>query len=205
MHSLNKLKPLTLTPVLYLFTSGPMLPKNSSFLLWESISSSAAELDKNIVHSAIEGFVSLSHCLSEVFLAAINVSLIQILFTVKAPNILVMSFNTYKSRKCWKFSPIDTLIRSGIFCWNSVALEFSIRWWVSQVQCRYLTGVILHKVCVTKIRKTVQASQHLHWHRLLQDLLWPRSLSIIANTQCFSGHSHQEAFMLLKVLSWWIL
>lgn len=63
------------------------------------ISSSAAELDKNIVHSAIEGFVSLSHCLSEVFLAVINVSLIQILFT-EAPDILVMPLNTYKSRKC---------------------------------------------------------------------------------------------------------
>lgn len=153
MHSLNELKPLTLIPVLYLFTSGPMLPKNSSFPLWGSISSSAAELDKNIVHSAIEGFVSFSHCLSEVFLAAINVSLIQILFTLEAPDILVMSFNTCKSRKCWKFSPIDSLIRSGIFYRDSVALEFSIRWWVPQVQCRYLIGVILHKVHVTKIRK----------------------------------------------------
>lgn len=67
-----------------------MLPKNSSFPLWESISSSAAELDKNIVHSAVEGFVSLSHCLSEVFLAAININLIQILFTVEAPDISVI-------------------------------------------------------------------------------------------------------------------
>lgn len=45
-----------------------MLPKNSSSLVWESISSSSAELDKNIVHSATEGFVSFSHRLSEVFL-----------------------------------------------------------------------------------------------------------------------------------------
>lgn len=171
MHSLNKLKPLTLIPVLYLFTSGPMLPKNSSFPLWESISSSAAELDKNIVHSAIEGFVSISHCLSEVFLAAINISLIQILFTIEAPDILVMSFNTYKSRKCWKFSPIDTLIRSSIFYQNSVALEFSTRWWVPQVQCRYLIGVILHKVGVTKKKKKINTQS--------------RHLSTFTDTDCF--------------------
>lgn len=62
----------------------------------------AAELDKNIAHSAIEGFVSLFHCLSEVFLAAINISLfihglIQILFTVESTRYLS---NTHKSRKC---------------------------------------------------------------------------------------------------------
>lgn len=101
-----------------------------------SIFSSAAELDKNIVHSAIEGFVSLSHCLSEVFLAAINIGLIQILFTVEAPVVLVMSFNMYKSRKRWKSSPIAPLVRSSIFCPNSVALRFDTRW-VSHVQCSY--------------------------------------------------------------------
>lgn len=96
---LNKLKPLTLIPVLYFFSNGSMLPKNSSFH-YENTSSSAAELDKNIVHSATEGFVSLSYSLSEVFLAVINISLIQILFTAEVPDNLVMSFNTCKSRKC---------------------------------------------------------------------------------------------------------
>ena len=120
MLFLNKLKPLTLIPVLYPFPRGPMLPKNSSSPVWESISSSSAELDKNIVHSATEGFVSFSHCLSDVFLAAINASLIQILFTVEAPDLLVMSFYICKSKKCWKSSPIASLIRSGIFCPNAV-------------------------------------------------------------------------------------
>lgn len=67
-----------------------MLPKNSSSPVWESISHSAVEMDKNIVHSATEGFVWFCHCLSEVFLAAISASLIQILFAVEAPDILVI-------------------------------------------------------------------------------------------------------------------
>lgn len=37
---------------------------------------------------------------SDVFLAAINASLIQILFTVEAPDLLVMSFYICKSKKC---------------------------------------------------------------------------------------------------------
>lgn len=82
----------------YLFLSEPIFPQNSPSLVGYSTSFNAAELDKNIVHSAIEGFVSFFHCLKVVFLAVINSTLIQVLFAQEAPGILAVSFNIQRFR-----------------------------------------------------------------------------------------------------------
>lgn len=55
---LNKSKPFPRIPVLYLSLTEPIFSKNNLSLVRYNASSDAAEMDKNIVHSAIEGFVS---------------------------------------------------------------------------------------------------------------------------------------------------
>lgn len=77
---LNKSKPLPHIPVLYLSLSERIFSKNNLCLVKHNTSSYAAEMDKNIVHSAREGFVSFFFCLKVVFLALVKATLIQILF-----------------------------------------------------------------------------------------------------------------------------